>query len=199
MDVTDASKHPDATLSSGMGSQHAGSGPYGTKSNAIESTTHQRHESTLTMLPCPPAKGARPSAAAVSTEANAPLIAAPSDANWFVRLTAYFSFTVYLVWGTLLDRVEACFRPRRKKSLLAPLVDGFEDFYRRRVYARLEDCFFRPIASCPGAYMDLMLQERVKPGWNLRSVLVHLQIQLHCSTNEIMHSTLCWNDCHDVD
>jgi len=37
----------------------------------------------------------------------------------------------------------------------APLCKDFEDFYTRRLYRRIQDCFNRPIASAPDAWVDV--------------------------------------------
>eukprot|EP00462_Mataza_sp_D1_P025134 CAMPEP_0175144046 /NCGR_PEP_ID=MMETSP0087-20121206/13868_1 /TAXON_ID=136419 /ORGANISM="Unknown Unknown, Strain D1" /LENGTH=471 /DNA_ID=CAMNT_0016428379 /DNA_START=82 /DNA_END=1497 /DNA_ORIENTATION=- len=42
----------------------------------------------------------------------------------------------------------------------APLLQDFEDFYTRRLYKRIEDCWNRPIDSCPGAWINVLLRSR---------------------------------------
>jgi len=46
----------------------------------------------------------------------------------------------------------------------APLCRDFEDFYTRRLYHRIQDCFNRPIASAPNNWIDVV--ERVSPDSN---------------------------------
>ncbi|MCD7457571.1 serine palmitoyltransferase component [Datura stramonium] len=41
----------------------------------------------------------------------------------------------------------------------APICLGLEDFYIRRLYLRIQDCFGRPICSPPDAWFDVV--ERV--------------------------------------
>ena len=36
----------------------------------------------------------------------------------------------------------------------------YEDFYNRRLYRRIEDCWNRPISSNPGAHIDVMKRSR---------------------------------------
>ncbi|XP_037470566.1 long chain base biosynthesis protein 2d-like, partial [Triticum dicoccoides] len=38
----------------------------------------------------------------------------------------------------------------------APICCGYEDFYWRRVHLRMQDCFDRPVASAPDAWLDLV-------------------------------------------
>ena len=33
---------------------------------------------------------------------------------------------------------------------------SYEDFYTRRMYYRIHDCWNRPISSAPGAWVDVM-------------------------------------------
>ena len=52
-----------------------------------------------------------------------------------------------------------------------PLYIGFESFYTRNVYRRIQDCWSRPICSVPGAEIDLL--ERYTPdyGWTMKWVV----------------------------
>lgn len=69
-----------------------------------------------------------------------------------------------------------------------PLYIGFESFYTRNVYRRIQDCWNRAICSVPGAEIDLL--ERYSPdyGWTIKCVytvddnlvlLIHLIIILY--------------------
>jgi serine palmitoyltransferase len=49
---------------------------------------------------------------------------------------------------------------RVENSGYAPLTHDFECFYQRRLYKRIHDCFNRPVNSCPGAWMDVVVRER---------------------------------------
>ncbi|GJM91991.1 hypothetical protein PR202_ga08414 [Eleusine coracana subsp. coracana] len=56
----------------------------------------------------------------------------------------------------------ACRSVSRRSLLLissqgyAPICLGLEDFYTRRLYLRIQDCFGRPIASAPDAWFDVV-------------------------------------------
>jgi len=45
------------------------------------------------------------------------------------------------------------------------LESDFSHFYTRNLYTRVRDCWNRPIASAPGAYMDVM--DRYSDDYNL--------------------------------
>eukprot|EP01027_Heterolobosea_sp_BB2_P007405 GEZU01011028.1.p1 GENE.GEZU01011028.1~~GEZU01011028.1.p1 ORF type:complete len:503 (-),score=97.50 GEZU01011028.1:68-1576(-) len=49
---------------------------------------------------------------------------------------------------------------KKKDKYYAPLVADFDDFFNRRMFYRAHDCWNRPIASRPGAWIDVM--ERVR-------------------------------------
>lgn len=49
--------------------------------------------------------------------------------------------------------------PSDDPSRYAPLLKSWENFYTRRLYHRIQDCFNRPISSRPGARIDVL--ERV--------------------------------------
>ncbi len=46
--------------------------------------------------------------------------------------------------------------PSHDVTSYAPLLKSFENFYTRRLYHRIQDCFNRPIASNPGAKIDVL-------------------------------------------
>ena len=47
-------------------------------------------------------------------------------------------------------------KPRKGYSVL---LKSWESFYTRRLYHRIQDCWNRPIKSCPGAHIDVMLRD----------------------------------------
>ena len=44
----------------------------------------------------------------------------------------------------------------------APLVKGFEDFWIRRFYGRIADCYNRPITGKPGAEITVLDRKKVE-------------------------------------
>jgi serine palmitoyltransferase len=83
--------------------------------------------------------------------AEVPLVAA---------LITYAMYAVVIVLGYLRDALSKILKRRRyamiKPQGCAPLLSDFEDFYTRRLYRRIEDCWSRPICSAPGAYIDVI-------------------------------------------
>jgi hypothetical protein len=57
------------------------------------------------------------------------------------------------------------------KEGYAPLLREQDDFYQRRMFGRIEDCWARPICSRPGAYIDVIHRKRDYESNQLRFVL----------------------------
>ncbi|GJD11575.1 Long chain base biosynthesis protein 2b [Galdieria sulphuraria] len=89
---------------------------------------------------------------------------------YIVALTTYFSYAMVICFGYLKDFIGKLFR--RKKFRVpqgyARLLSDFEDFYTRRLYSRIRDCWSRPVCSAPGAYIDVMLRDVINYGEDLR-------------------------------
>jgi serine palmitoyltransferase len=88
----------------------------------------------------------------------------------FAAYTTYLGYAVLILCGHIRDVFAKIFgqgRYVRSKTpytsdnlqLFAPLLKSFENFYTRRLYHRIQDCFNRPIASSPGATIQVL--ERV--------------------------------------
>ncbi|CAK9214006.1 unnamed protein product [Sphagnum jensenii] len=79
---------------------------------------------------------------------------------YYVILPSYFAYALGFIFGHLRDFV-SFFRNHVDKPPkgYAPLCRDFEDFYTRRMYRRIQDCFNRPIASAPNTWIDVI--ERV--------------------------------------
>lgn len=84
--------------------------------------------------------------------------------------TVYLSYAVVIFWGHIRDFFARIFRrgryvkpetglPGDNANLFAPLLHSWEHFYTRRIYNLVQDGFNRPIASNPGAHIDVL--ERV--------------------------------------
>jgi serine palmitoyltransferase len=92
----------------------------------------------------------------------------------FSAYTTYLGYAVLIVCGHIRDVLSKAFGGRylRNKTaynsdnldLYAPLLKSWENFYTRRLYHRIQDCFNRPIASNPGATIDVL--ERVSDDGN---------------------------------
>eukprot|EP01018_Ginkgo_biloba_P017272 Gb_24136 [translate_table: standard] len=76
---------------------------------------------------------------------------------YFTALTTYFSYGLLFVFGHLRDIFRIFLKEDRSTPKgYAPLCRDFEDFYTRRLYHRIQDCFNRPIASAPDAWIDVI-------------------------------------------
>lgn len=75
---------------------------------------------------------------------------------YFTALTTYFSYGLLFVFGHMRDFFRSFFKSDQSTPEgYAPLCRDFEDFYTRRLYHRIQDCFNRPIASAPDAWIDV--------------------------------------------
>ena len=96
------------------------------------------------------------------------------DMSWFIVITTYFAFGILIIFGHLRDhfgRLMGCsryvggkFAPPRG---YAPLLQDWENFFTRRMYHRVQDCWNRPIDGPPIASATRVI-ERVKNADGLR-------------------------------
>lgn len=126
--------------------------------------------------------------------AEVPLIAA---------LITYAMYAVLILIGYLRDALSKVFKRHEyavaKSQGYAPLVSDFEDFYTRRLYRRIEDCWSRPICSAPGAYIDVierrfrrplereqLLRRGIREGWATKAPQLE-PVRLVCEAkNEVV-------------
>ncbi|WOH10679.1 hypothetical protein DCAR_0730149 [Daucus carota subsp. sativus] len=81
---------------------------------------------------------------------------------YLTALTTYFSYGLLFAFGQFRDFFRKIFDWWNASGNLkgyAPICLGIEDFYIRRLYLRIQDCFGRPISSPPDAWFDVV--ERV--------------------------------------
>lgn len=93
----------------------------------------------------------------------------------FAAYTTYLGYAVIIMCGHIRDlfarllghgrylRSQTPFNSDNLQSY-APLLKSWENFYTRRLYHRIQDCFNRPIASNPGATIHVL--ERVSDDGN---------------------------------
>ncbi|XP_068666948.1 long chain base biosynthesis protein 2d-like [Aristolochia californica] len=77
---------------------------------------------------------------------------------YLTALTTLFSYGLLFAFGQLRDlfrKFLECFSSNKLQGY-APICLGLEDFYTRRLYLRIQDCFGRPIASAPDAWIDVV-------------------------------------------
>lgn len=93
----------------------------------------------------------------------------------FAAYTTYLGYAVLILCGHVRDlfaKILGSGRYLRQKTpynsdnlkFYAPLLKSWENFYTRRLYHRIQDCFNRPIASNPGATIQVL--ERVSEDGN---------------------------------
>ncbi|WCJ36329.1 Long chain base biosynthesis protein 2a [Euphorbia peplus] len=77
---------------------------------------------------------------------------------YLTALTTYFSYGLLFVFGQFRDFFRKIFDWFHASNLqgYAPICLGLEDFYVRRLYLRIQDCFGRPISSAPDAWFDVV-------------------------------------------
>ncbi|GFP92047.1 long chain base biosynthesis protein 2a [Phtheirospermum japonicum] len=77
---------------------------------------------------------------------------------YLTALTTYFSYGLLFAFGQLRDFFRKTVDWCSHNSLqgYAPICLGLEDFYIRRLYLRIQDCFNRPISSSPDAWFDVV-------------------------------------------
>lgn len=89
--------------------------------------------------------------------------------TFFAAWTTYLGYAVLIFVGHIRELCSKVFRRGRYLShtkerdfpsndihSYAPLLKSFENFYTRRLYHRIQDCFNRPIASSPGAKIHVL-------------------------------------------
>ena len=93
----------------------------------------------------------------------------------FAAVTTYLGYAVLILCGHIRDIFARLFQrgrylrqtshfPSDDVTSFAPLLKSWENFYTRRLYHRIQDCFNRPIASNPGARIQVL--ERVSRNGN---------------------------------
>ena len=118
-----------------------------------------------------------------STSTVAVAVPSHEDITLFAAITTYLGYVVLIVTGHVRDICANIFRkgryfrsnnktraqhttelppgqyPSDDFTKYAPLLKSWENFYTRRLYHRIQDCFNRPIASRPSAIISVL--ERV--------------------------------------
>ncbi|KQK11332.1 long chain base biosynthesis protein 2d isoform X1 [Brachypodium distachyon] len=86
---------------------------------------------------------------------------------YLTALTTLVSYGLLFAFGHFRDFFRRILDAGKSSDNLkgyAPICLGYEDFYTRRLYLRIQDCFGRPIASAPDAWVDVV--ERVSNDCN---------------------------------
>lgn len=77
------------------------------------------------------------------------------EPSYFIVLTTYFSYLILIVFGHMRDFFGKRLFPKAYRHLMegngyAALNSDFDSFYTRRLKARLDDCFSRPVTGVCG-------------------------------------------------
>ncbi|XP_048600295.1 long chain base biosynthesis protein 2b-like isoform X2 [Brassica napus] len=77
---------------------------------------------------------------------------------YLTAVSTYFSYGLLFAFGQLRDYSRRIFDWWSTNNLhgYAPICLAHEDFYIRRLYHRIQDCFGRPISSAPDAWVDVV-------------------------------------------
>eukprot|EP00871_Galdieria_phlegrea_P003508 jgi/Galph1/4158/GphlegSOOS_G2804.1 len=88
---------------------------------------------------------------------------------FIVALATYFSYATMICFGYVKDFFGKIFHKKKFQVSkgYSRLLSDFEDFYTRRLYSRIQDCWSRPVCSAPGAYIDVMLRDIINSGERL--------------------------------
>jgi hypothetical protein len=91
-----------------------------------------------------------------------------AEIPYLVALSTYLSWTILFVVGHIRDVLAKLFwggtHPAAKAAPgYAELRQDYEDFYTRRAYYRVIDCFERPVVSAPGRTLTIKMRSS-KPG-----------------------------------
>ena len=80
----------------------------------------------------------------------------------FIQFTTYCSYAILMFFGYVRDFVERL--SRKRDPDYAPLVRDWDDFFTRRLYYRVRDCWNRPVNTRAGRVIGVM--ERVSKDFN---------------------------------
>ena len=86
---------------------------------------------------------------------------------FWISFTTYLSYGVLMLMGYMREIWRQMFplKSRFTPPGYAPLLRDFDDFYTRRLYTRIRDCWNRPINTRPGARVGVM--ERASTDYNI--------------------------------
>ncbi|KAH8926892.1 PLP-dependent transferase [Atractiella rhizophila] len=83
------------------------------------------------------------------------------DPGYFILLTTYYSYVILILLGHLRDFLGKKFYRKSYKHLMpsdgyAPLTSDWDSFYTRRLKARIDMYFARPVTAVPGRTITLL-------------------------------------------
>lgn len=90
-------------------------------------------------------------------------VEAPPEIGFHTAMLTYLGYGMLIFCGRARDFLGhyfCCRGKQRDYKGFVPLMDPNENFYVRRLYQRIVDCWNRPITSCPGAWIDVEMRDR---------------------------------------
>ena len=86
---------------------------------------------------------------------------------FWISFTTYLGYGVLMLMGYIRETFRQVFPSKKRKTAkgYAPLLRDFDDFYTRRLYYRIRDCWNRPINTRPAAHIGVM--ERKSDDYNI--------------------------------
>ena len=83
------------------------------------------------------------------------------DVPLFLQVTTILSYACIMVFGYIRELFRKFFPKKglKMKPGYAPLVKDYDDFFQRRMYLRVRDCWNRPIDSRPSRVIGVMERE----------------------------------------
>ncbi|KXN66329.1 PLP-dependent transferase [Conidiobolus coronatus NRRL 28638] len=92
-----------------------------------------------------------------------------TDLPLITLITTYISYAILLIYGHLRDFFGKIFKSEEFKPYfhtngIAPIINGFDSLYHRRLYIRIRDVFNRPITGVAGRTVKLL--DRVSGDFN---------------------------------
>lgn len=75
--------------------------------------------------------------------------------TYITALLTYFSYMILYIFGQIRDFIRHNRFKNENEQIYAPIRQDYEDFYTRRFYHRIHDCWNRPIATSPTSWFDI--------------------------------------------
>lgn len=79
-----------------------------------------------------------------------------------IKFYAYLNYIVCFITGVIRDRMDKMTGKGRKQPEpgYVPVLSDFQDFFTRRFYNRINDCFARVVTTNAGAFMDIKMEKK---------------------------------------
>lgn len=87
---------------------------------------------------------------------------------FYITIFVYVSYGLLIIMGHIHDTIDRVLGRKSFERIkgYAPLTSDFESFFTRRLFGRVSDCWNRPTAGVPGAWIDVLERKSNDPTWN---------------------------------